>query len=275
MPDAALEAALAAIPGVQRGGAAEPPQKRARKGKEPPRATAGGAEVQEAVNVPAGRVGAVIGKAGLTVKSTEGVTGAAVQVAAAEPGAPTRQVLLRGSPPAVAAARAMVLALLAQADAAAPLSRAEERVPCAVDRIGWVVGPKGETVKALRALTGARLDVLEEVAENGVRRGVLCLAGSPAEVAEARAAVLGLIGAASVSASKAYAAQLVAAAEARRVWDDAAAKRAAPPPVAPSEAAAAPAGAVQVGQWRRVVTKHPDGSELAFWLHNESGLCRW
>jgi hypothetical protein len=201
----------------------------------------------------------------------------------------------------------MVAQVIAQATAAkgaaASEPRVEIRIPCAADRIGWVIGPSGATVKAIRTLSGAKLDMLEEVTSTGGRRGVVVVSGSADAVAEAKLALQGLLGAAHAQASKAYAAQLLEAAEARVAWDKEQRKAAAGPSgAAPAEGggAAAEGGAAEAGEgegaadattadakaaaaaaqqasngWRQVTTKHPDGSELKYWLHEPSGMCRW
>jgi hypothetical protein len=192
----------------------------------------------------------------------------------------------------------MVAQVIAQATAAkgaaASEPRVEIRVPCAADRIGWVIGQAGATVKAIRTLSGAKLDMLEEVTSTGGRRGVVVVSGSADAVSEAKVALQGLLGAAHAQASKAYAAQLLEAAEARVAWDKEQRKAAAGPSGAAAEGgateagegegaadastgdAAATAAATQASNgWRQVATKHPDGTELMYWLHEPSGMCRW
>ena len=223
------------------------------------------------------------------------MSGASVQVAKEAAGSSARTVTLSGPPACVAAAQALVAQAIAQAQqprggrpAGAPPAgpRIELRLPCPADRIGWVVGTSGATIKAIRTLTGAQLDVLEEVTETGGRRGVIVLSGAADAVAEAKTAVGGLIGAAHAAASKAYAAQLTEAAEARRKWDDEQARAQAPPAAsadagaaageAPDAAAqAAAAAAAAAAEWKEMAAKHPDGTTLRYWRHNATGMCRW
>ena len=227
------------------------------------------------------------------------MSGASVQVAKESAGGTSRTVTITGAPACVAAAQAMVSQAIAQAqqprsgprhgagagDATAPAGpRVELRLPCPSDRIGWVIGPGGVTVKAIRTLSGAQLDMLEEVTETGGRRGVVVLSGTAEAVAEAKTAVGGLLG--DAAGSKAYAAQLAEAAEARRKWDEeqrraqqappaaAAEGGAAAAPVDPAEAAKA-AAAAAAAEWKEVTTKHPDGTTLRYWRHVATGLCRW
>ena len=224
------------------------------------------------------------------------MSGASVQVAKEAAGSSARTVTISGAPACVAAAQAMVAQAIAQAQqprgpggrhgpgapSAAAGPRVELRLPCPADRIGWVIGQAGATVKALRVLTGAQLDVLEEVTETGGRRGVIVLSGTADAVDEAKTAVGGLIGAAHVAASKAYAAQLTEAAEARRKWDEEQARAQAPP--APAEGAAAgeappdaaaAAAAAAAAEWKEMTAKHPDGTTLRYWRHAATGMCRW
>jgi hypothetical protein len=219
----------------------------------------------------------------------QGLTGAAIQVAKETVGASTREVTIRGAPASVAAARAALEQIIEQATgrgAAKAEPRVEFRIPCAADRIGWVIGLSGATVKAIRTLSGAHLDMLEEVTETGGRRGVVVVSGTGEQVMEAKLALQGLLGANS-AASKAYAAQLLEAAEKRKAWDQAQRRAAAGPSGAAAEgaaggedeaagtgeAAAAPPAQAASG-WRQVETTHPDGSVLSYWVHS-SGVCRW
>lgn len=247
----------------------------------------------------------------------QGLSSASVQVAKEVVGANTREVSVRGAPASVATAQALITSVIEQAvaaksrgprggsggEATATMTepRVEARIPCAADRIGWVIGAGGATVKAIRALSGAQIDMLEEVTETGGRRGVVVVTGAAEEVEQAKMALAGLLGAAHSAASKAYAAQLLQAAEARCAWDEeqrrgAALPEAAPPPAAAAaggeagadgsadvggapagdgDGAGAAAAAQAASGWRQVVTKHPDGSELRYWLHEATGVCRW
>ena len=269
-------------------------------------------------------MGSVIGKGGYTIKSApharrvslaprrskrltrysrlyagiQAMSGASVQVAKEAAGSSARTVTISGAPACVAAAQAMVAQAIAQAQqprggsrpgapSAAAGPRVELRLPCPADRIGWVIGPSGQTVKALRVLTGAQLDVLEEVTETGGRRGVIVLSGTAEAVDEAKTAVGGLIGAAHAAASKAYAAQLTEAAEARRKWDEEQARAQQAPPAAAEGAAAegeaqpdasaqaAAAAAAAAAEWKEMTAKHPDGTTLRYWRHAATGMCRW
>lgn len=219
-----------------------------------------------------------------------------MQVAKEAVGGGTRLVTITGAAACVQAARAMLEQVIAQPKGsrsgsasasgagAAQGPRVELRLPCPADRIGWVIGPAGATVKAIRALTGAQLDMLEEVTETGSRRGVVVLSGGADAVAEAKTAVGGLLGAAHAAASKAYAAQLSEAAEARAKWDEEERRKQAPPAAAAAQAdgapsaaasAAAAAQAAAAAEWKELTATHPDGSTLRYWRHLPTGLCRW
>ena len=130
-------------------------------------------------------------------------------------------------------------------------------------------------MKAVRALSGSRIDVLEEVTATGGRKGTVVVKGSAEEVEAAKLALQGLLGARDSAASKAYAQELLAAAQRRTKWDEAEAKRLAPPPLQlpatgePSQAQSEAAG------WKRLSTTHPDGTCVPFWLHEPSGTYSW
>ena len=232
------------------------------------------------------------------VSGIQGLSGASVQVAKESAGGTSRTVTITGAPACVATAQSLVAQAIAQTQqpksgprpgaAAGSASvpegpRVELRLPCPSDRIGWVIGPGGVTVKAIRTLSGAQLDMLEEVTETGGRRGVVVLSGTAEAVETAKTAVGGLLG--DAAGSKAYAAQLAEAAEARRKWDEEQ-RRAQQAPPASAEGAAAgasadaaeaakAAAAAAAAEWKEVTAKHPDGTTLRYWRHVATGMCRW
>lgn len=216
------------------------------------------------------------------MKGIQAMSGAAVEVQKDGDGAPTRTVTVTGLPANVLMACGMLTAVIDQAGRTGGGShsaggrssgpRKELRLPCDASKLGWVLGPKGATIKAMRSLTGAKIDVLEEVSEaTGRRSGVVVLCGSETEVEEARGAVAGLLGGG--DESRAYAASLVKAAEERAAWDEAQAAAALPPP--PLAAAADSAAAPLASAWERRTAKHPDGKEVVYFYHSASGAFSW
>jgi predicted RNA-binding protein YlqC (UPF0109 family) len=239
------------------------------------------ATVSSTLSVAAHLIGRVIGRGGANLRAVQALTGASVDVDRGDGGA--RLVTVSGLPANVIVACSMLTQVVEQAtlqNGNAPPGgpRTELRVPCDASKVGWVVGQKGVTIKAIRSLSGARVDVLDVQDEGGRRSGCVVLSGTEAEVAEARKALDGLLGARSADDSKAYASQLAAAAEQRSAWDEAQAKAALPslpPPAAVAEAVADATACAAASEWERRTARHPDGSEVAFFVHRLSGTVSW
>ena len=239
----------------------------------------------------------------MNVKGIQQVTGAAVQVAKRDEGgggsdAGTREITLSGAPVAVSLARSMLEQIIAHAQKRSgghgavqqqqQQQASEVRIPVEAGKVGWLIGPGGANIKAIRLLSGARVDVLDEVTHTGARKSTAVVTGTEQQLGDARLALQGLIGAQNSVASRAYAEQLVNAAKQRS--DMLAAAQAPQLPVGeqpPADGAAAgdalesaqPAqgggdGRREAG-WVRLVAKHPDGKELSFWHHPESGMTSW
>jgi predicted RNA-binding protein YlqC (UPF0109 family) len=253
--------------------------------------------VTETLECPTACVGYVIGKGGVNVKGVQQVTGAAVQVAKRDEGdgggdSGTREITVTGAPVAVSLARSMLEQIIAQAQKRSlgphgaeqqqqqqQQATREERIAVDAGKAGWLIGPGGANIKAIRLLSGARVDVLDEVTHTGARRSTAVVSGTEQQLADARLALQGLIGAVNSVASKHYAEQLVSAAKQR---SDILAVQAAPLPVSEgaaagdaSEPAQGGGDARQEAGWVRMTAKHPDGKEVAFWHHPESGMISW
>ena len=288
----------------------QPPTKRAKRGGKADAAPQAAAAppslapvaplmvVQEPVSdvllCPTSCVGFVIGKGGCNVKGVQQVTGASVQVAKQDEGGKgdEREITLNGLPAAVALARAMLEQMIAHAQARSsggtrsrgieqqsgePVT--EARLPCEASKVGWLIGPGGAHIKAVRALSGARVDVLDEVTATGARGSTVVLTGTAGQINDAKLALQGLIGAPNSVASKAYAEQLLQAAKQRGELIEAKQQQHKPVEIAPAGEAAPSAeqGAErnEASGWVRLTAKHPDGKEVGFWLHTESGMYSW
>jgi predicted RNA-binding protein YlqC (UPF0109 family) len=240
--------------------------------------------ISTTLSCPSTAVGRVIGKGGGNLKSIQTASGARIDVAreaAVSQRSDERTVTVTGTPTAVLFACGLltqVIACAASAGASTPSTgpRSELRLTCEATKLGWIIGPSGATVKAIKKLSGARIDCSEEVDEaTGRRSGHVLLSGSPEEVKEAETALTGLLGATSPAASKAYAAQLLEAAVQREKWEDEQRTRSSevPPPLAAETGDAAPAE--EKSGWERRMSRHPDGSTVGFWYHSASGTFSW
>jgi len=139
---------------------------------EPP-ATVEEEKVKTTVDVPAARVGALIGKAGAALRSLEQATGAQVSVAKearTTAWGQVRVVTVQGTAEAVSAARDAILAAVADAADVAPVDAAvhEERKAkpaktTSLDiweaQVSWVVGERGKKVADIEQRSGAVISV--------------------------------------------------------------------------------------------------------------------
>ncbi|KAL3746846.1 hypothetical protein ACJRO7_015744 [Eucalyptus globulus] len=126
------------------------------------------------IDIPNGRVGVIIGKAGETIKYLQLQSGAKIQVTRdmdADPNSPTRPVELMGTPEQIAKAEQLINDVLAEAEAGGsgiiskrvtgPTGSADQfvmKIPN--NKVGLVIGKGGETIKNMQARTGARIQVV-------------------------------------------------------------------------------------------------------------------
>nr|XP_043628627.1 far upstream element-binding protein 2-like [Erigeron canadensis] len=126
------------------------------------------------IEIPQGRVGVIIGKAGETIKYLQQQSGAKIQVTRdmdADPHSLTREVELTGSEESIEKAERLIKDVLAEAESggSGTVSRrvsgqsggAEQFVMQIPSRkVGLVIGKGGETIKNFQASTGARIQVI-------------------------------------------------------------------------------------------------------------------
>ncbi|KAF5726171.1 KH domain-containing protein isoform 1 [Tripterygium wilfordii] len=125
------------------------------------------------IDIPSGRVGVVIGKAGDTIKYLQLQSGAKIQVTRdmdADPNSLSRTVDLMGTPEQIAKAEQLINDVLAEADAGGSgiISRRPSgqsgsehfvmKVPN--NKVGLVIGKGGDTIKGMQTRTGARIQVI-------------------------------------------------------------------------------------------------------------------
>ncbi|XP_038700675.1 far upstream element-binding protein 1 isoform X2 [Tripterygium wilfordii] len=125
------------------------------------------------IDIPNGRVGVIIGKAGDTIKYLQLQSGAKIQVTRdmdADPNSPYRTVELMGTPEQIAKAEQLINDVLAEADAggSGTISRrisgqsGSEHFVMKVpnNKVGLVIGKGGDTIKSMQTRTGARIQVI-------------------------------------------------------------------------------------------------------------------
>ncbi|KAL6216769.1 hypothetical protein ACLB2K_009988 [Fragaria x ananassa] len=126
------------------------------------------------IAVPNGRVGVIIGKQGETIKYLQAQSGGAkIQVtrdADADLNCPTREVEIMGTPEQISKAEHLINEVLAEAESGAPavVSRRSTgqagaetfvmKIPN--NKVGLVIGKRGETIKNMQASTAARIQVI-------------------------------------------------------------------------------------------------------------------
>ncbi|KAL2898043.1 Far upstream element-binding protein 2 [Bienertia sinuspersici] len=125
------------------------------------------------IEVPNGRVGVIIGKAGDTIKNLQIQSGARIQVtrdADHDPNLPHRTVELMGNQDQIAKAEQLINDVLAEADTGGP-GTVSRRQPGATgfepvvlkvpnNKVGLVIGKGGETIKSIQSTSGARVQVI-------------------------------------------------------------------------------------------------------------------
>ncbi|XP_024996909.1 far upstream element-binding protein 2-like [Cynara cardunculus var. scolymus] len=126
------------------------------------------------IEIPNGRVGVIIGKAGETIKYLQLQSGAKIQVTRdmdADPHSLTREVELTGSAESIAKAEQLIKDVLAEAESGGSgiVSRRVSGQPGGAEqfvmqvpnnKVGLVIGKGGETIKNMQASTGARIQVI-------------------------------------------------------------------------------------------------------------------
>ncbi|GAU26967.1 hypothetical protein TSUD_06390 [Trifolium subterraneum] len=125
------------------------------------------------IEIPNGRVGVIIGKAGETIKYLQLQSGAKIQVTRdmdADPNSPNRLVELTGTSDAIATAEKLINDVLAEAESGgnglvtrrmggqAGADEFSMKIPN--NKVGLIIGKGGETIKNMQATTGSRIQVI-------------------------------------------------------------------------------------------------------------------
>lgn len=126
------------------------------------------------IEIPNGRVGVIIGKGGETIKYLQLQSGAKIQVTRdmdADPNSPNRGVELTGTPDQIAKAEQLIRDVLNEAESGGSgivsrrlpgqLGGAEQYTQMIPNnKVGLIIGKKGETIKNMQSSTGARIQVI-------------------------------------------------------------------------------------------------------------------
>ncbi|XP_050215435.1 uncharacterized protein LOC126666646 isoform X2 [Mercurialis annua] len=136
------------------------------------------------IEVPNDKVGVLIGKGGDTIKYLQYNSGAKIQITRdmdAEPHSTTRPVELIGTLSSIKTAEKLITAVIAEADAGgspslvarglprAPTTEVGDQIEMQVpnDKVGLIIGRGGDTIKALQAKSGARIQLIPQHLPDG------------------------------------------------------------------------------------------------------------
>ncbi|KAJ3092369.1 hypothetical protein HK102_008158 [Quaeritorhiza haematococci] len=119
------------------------------------------------IQVPANRVGLVIGRGGETIHSLQNQSGAKITVtpdSQVDRSASTRTVTITGTPPAIEKAQALIDEIVnpqykGGPGAGGPPSSGNEVMYVASDRVGLIIGRGGETVRSIQNQFNVRISI--------------------------------------------------------------------------------------------------------------------
>ncbi|PIA52349.1 hypothetical protein AQUCO_01000304v1 [Aquilegia coerulea] len=128
----------------------------------------------KSIDIPNGKVGVIIGKAGETIKSLQLQSGARIQVTKdteVDPYSQTRGVELIGTQEQISRAEQLIKEVIIESDVGGSGSSAargfttiphgsEEIVKVPNNKVAMVIGKQGETIKNMQSKSGARIQVI-------------------------------------------------------------------------------------------------------------------
>ena len=159
----------------------------------------------EQVMVPDKMVGLIIGKGGEQITRLQAETGCKIQMAADSGGMPERLCTLTGPMSAIAQAKMLIEGIIANegqsrgggggggmggAPSGAGGGLFEMLIPG--HKVGLVIGKGGETIKQLRAQTGAMLTIIQDTNQQAEQKP-LRITGTPESVERAKAEVFKIL----------------------------------------------------------------------------------
>ncbi|XVF37300.1 hypothetical protein REPUB_Repub19eG0134300 [Reevesia pubescens] len=138
-----------------------------------------GSTITRRMEVPNAKVGVLIGKAGDTIRFLQYNSGAKIQImrdADADRDAPTRPVEIIGTLSSIIKAEKLINAVIAEADAGgspslvarglttAQAAGAADQIEIQVpnEKVGFIIGRGGETIKGLQTRSGARIQLIPQ-----------------------------------------------------------------------------------------------------------------
>ncbi|KAI9089390.1 hypothetical protein DFS34DRAFT_639634 [Phlyctochytrium arcticum] len=155
----------------------------------------GGGRTQETITVPTRRVGKVIGTKGANLKTIISQCNVGIQIEEGSPSDPERRVNIEGTSDNIKLAKSMIYELLADTGpmdmgggmgrpSSGPYGGDSEVKIIPTDKVGWVIGKRGENIHSLQERSGARIKVEQFDSAPGIRP--VNISGAPNAVALAK-----------------------------------------------------------------------------------------
>ena len=153
-----------------------------------------GTSVFQVIEVPADRIGVLIGRAGSTIKELGRLAGCKIWVDPQTnvPGYPIRYVNVQGPLSKVEDAKRLIRERVENHGAPASDGVIRDTVQVPDHVVGAIIGKGGSGIKSITAMTGARIFIPGESPPGSTER-TLTISGSPAMVAHAKQLILGRV----------------------------------------------------------------------------------
>lgn len=149
---------------------------------------------------PPEKVGPIIGKKGIVVQEIMRRSSCRIFVDQNFPEGQSRQIQITGHPSEIAIAIALILLVLEHGPSIVSpamqkswedpelAENADSNIMCPVDKVGRLIGPKGNNIHEIYRRTGCRVQVCQDSAEDDTVRKVMFF-GTPQQMDEAKALV--------------------------------------------------------------------------------------
>ncbi|KAJ3362411.1 hypothetical protein HDU91_003421 [Kappamyces sp. JEL0680] len=113
------------------------------------------------IQVPAARVGLIIGRGGETIRSLQDRTGSRINVDKGDDKGPSRTVVVIGTPPQIAMAQKEIEDIIQNNGYAGAfgIGGTTEQIKVSKDKVGLIIGRGGETIKLIQSDCNVKLNV--------------------------------------------------------------------------------------------------------------------
>jgi len=121
--------------------------------------------VTQIVDCPQTVIGRVIGRGGETIRDLQAKSGAKIQVDPQVQDGQPRKVVISGTPGAVAAGAALVNQVMEGQQVTGPAGPNVQYIECPKSMVGRIIGRGGEVIRQLQQMSGARVQIDQNVPE--------------------------------------------------------------------------------------------------------------